>query len=209
MNQKRSPLYRLVRSHERGLLPLRRYLKKSYSLGDGRATVFIHLPESPYSPYSIPPQRALRRDLFDYIDEKTYPIPLNVPVRLLISGAPEGEEEPIRDLIHEHYNLHLQDKRDDLRMNAVISAILLAAGLIALVAFFIWRSPVPALPIRELLSLVVWFALWEAADSFFFERGELRLEYLIAGQIAISQIDFERETAADGSAETSDKGEPG
>ena len=39
-----------------------------------------------------------------------------------------------------------------------------------------------------------------------FERGELRLEYLIAGQIAISQIDFERETAADGGAETPDKG---
>ncbi|MDE6273421.1 MAG: hypothetical protein K2L87_00030 [Clostridiales bacterium] len=85
------------------------------------------------------------------------------------------EEKSYKTALREYYVRHYKRNRQELRRNAIVSAIMFLIGIAALsigVTFtFFGRHEVWG----EILDIFAWVFIWEAVDLFFLERSVLRM----------------------------------
>lgn len=167
---------------------------QEYLCPDGKAQIDINLYDGVelFDPLTFGKQRDLNSDIYALIDEKLYTIPLKYPVRLCFHGhIPDAEiQAEARAVIQEHYMYVFRDKEADLRLNLfkTIGMAIFGAALLAVYFALELASSNPVF--MELLSIAGWVAAWEAIDSWLLQRKAIRLEYLYAGQAALSEVTF-------------------
>ena len=169
------------------------YVREEFLCADGKAQIDIRLYDGLelFDPLSMGRQKELNGDIYAFIDAKLYAIPTHLPIRLCFHGAlPGGTQQEVRALLQEHYLSVLRDKRLDLRINRIkiVSLALLGVALLAL--YFALELFISEALFMELLSIAGSFAIWEAVDCWLLERKSMDLEYLYAGQAALSEITF-------------------
>lgn len=165
-----------------------------YLCPDGKAQIDINLYDGVelFNPLTFGKQRDLNSDIYALIDEKLYTIPLKYPVRLCFHGyIPDKEiQAEVREVIQEHYMYVFRDKEADLRLN-LFKTIGMAVFGAALLAIYFALELTSSNPVfMELLSIAGWVAAWEAVDSWLLQRKTIRLEYMYAGQAALSEVTF-------------------
>lgn len=165
---------------------------QEYLCPDGKAQIDIDLYDGVelFNPLTFGKQRDLNSDIYALIDEKLYTIPLKYPVWLCFHGhIPEIQAE-VRAVIQEHYMYVFRGKEADLRLDLfkTIGMAIFGAALLAIYFALELASSNPVF--MELLSIAGWVAAWEAVDSWLLQRKAIRLEYLYAGQAALSEVTF-------------------
>lgn len=83
-----------------------------------------------------------------------------------------------------------RDKKADLRINLLKTIGMTIFGVILLAIYFTLELTSPNPVFMEFLSIAGWVAAWEAVDSWLLQRKALRIEYMNAGQAALSEVSF-------------------
>ena len=83
-----------------------------------------------------------------------------------------------------------RDKEEDLRVNFFKTISLAIFGVLLLAIYFALELTLSNPVFMELLSIAGWVAAWEAVDCWLLQRKEIQLEYMYAGQAALSEVVF-------------------
>jgi len=165
---------------------------------DGRAHISVDLTniDELYSPYSY--KEDMKPDIFEYIDEKTYYTPVEVPlvINLDVGDVSDLRKSRIRKSFLDHYRLIYEDKRRELKINRAVAWVLFGVGMSALVVSAIAKlamnaAQIPEIPlVFEMFQIFSWVFLWEAISKFFFQGREMRIQCMNAGQLALAEVKF-------------------
>lgn len=200
--QGRGKLFKKIREYEASMLSIKDYLTKEFELKDNEVLVDINLYEglTVIDPLSWGKQSELNGEIYEYIDNKTYIIPVKYSITLCFhhDGISEEEQNKIRELIEEHYMLVLHDKKVDLGINAIKVLGLGIVGALLLSMYFVLQVTSIQQLFMEFLSIAGTFALWEAVDFYLLERREIQQERLNAGQIVLSRVIFSQKNQEEG-----------
>lgn len=165
-----------------------------YLCADGKAQIDINLYEGAelFNPLTFGRQRDLSSDIYELIDEKLYTIPIKYPIRLCFHGnIPDLQtQKEVQAVVQEHYLYVVRDKKEDLRINRVKTIGMAVFGA-ALLSVYFALELISVNPVfMEFLSIAGWVAAWEAVESWLLERKEIKIEYMNAGQAALSEVSF-------------------
>lgn len=192
-NKRRKIFIEEVKNYEKRKQSLSEYVKNEFLDADGYAAIDVDLTSVElFNPLSMGKQMTVNTQIIDYIDERVYAVPVDVPVKIVMHGSISKEDkENLLSALHEHYDLNLNDKKLDLRINTIKSVALFVIGFVLLAAYFLLANFMGEGVWYEILSIVATFVMWEAADFFILERHTLRVAYYEAAQLALIKIEFE------------------
>jgi len=190
----RNHLLTRLMHYEWSLKPLKKYLSESYLDAERNAVILLNgeAVTNWYHPLSMAQQLEIDPAIFEYIDTKAYPIPVQYPLNIELHNCKlsPDEQATISRLIREHYTLILHDKKLDLRTNMIRVLLLFLFGA-AFLVFSFWLSTLHTEQfVIEFCSIVATFSLWEAVDLFLLESRRIKVEHLNAGQLAKASVIF-------------------
>ncbi len=140
-------------------------------------TVFLNSTEDALSPFCDENSPVINSDLADYLDNKAEQLPLNKDIHIKISGV--ADKDVVKKAIKNYYDNRLINAKREYKKNAVVSGIFtIIAVIILTVAVIIETSFSSHLVLFEIIDIVGWVFMWEAADMFFLERGALRIKQI-------------------------------
>lgn len=192
MRNRRKIFIEQIKKYEEKKKKMSEYIKEEYIDASGIAVIDVNLDNfEVFNQLSMGKQRTLNKEIIEYIDEKSYPIPVDIPIKINIYGSFEDAvKEEIINKLQEHYDLMLNDKKFDLKINAVRSSVLFIIGVILLIFYLLLANFTVNKLWYEILSIVSTFIIWEAADFFILERYALRVSYYEIAQMAICEKSF-------------------
>lgn len=93
--------------------------------------------------------------------------------------------------MHDHYNLQVYDKLDDIRRNRALGIFLLVFGALALALYFVMTLAIKQEVFLEIMSIVGTFAVWEAVDCWLIQGHERKVDLNNALQMALAKVKFD------------------
>lgn len=192
MKNRRKIFIEQIKKYEEKKKKMSEYIKEEYIEASGIAVIDVNLDNfEVFNPLSMGKQRTLNKEIIEYIDEKSYPIPVDIPIQINIHGSfDDTVKEEIINKLQEHYDLMLNDKKFDLKINAIRSGALFTIGVILLIFYLLLANFTVNKLWYEILSIVSTFIIWEAADFFILERYALRVSYYEIAQMVICEKTF-------------------
>lgn len=163
--------------------------------GDGNAVITVNIAneEDLFDKFSPEDDKRLNADIFSYVEERAYEIPLSEQLTINFTGSHIGEEdrEIIKKSIKEHYLFKITDKNDDLHTNLIKCIVLGVFGTLV-IGTYLLLSLLNKNPLfLEIISVIGSFAVWEATDYYLIERNSIKKEILDIFQLAEAEIKFD------------------
>ena len=157
---------------------------------DGKANIHVSVGKL-YNPLSMGNLRQLDGQIFDYIEESANLLPPKVPIRVILHGVPRNERKGIPALFTMHYHFVAQDKLWDQRSNRNKMLFMTIIGLLFISAYLFLGTQQGDDLLLEILNIIGWVCLWEAAECFLVERREIKRALLETAQFLTMEIAFE------------------
>lgn len=148
---------------------------------DGDGNIILHITvrdDSDFlSPFSSGDDPVISEDVAAYIESRADVAKPDDPLAIHIhSDCITPEEETVyRKAVALYYAEQCQKNQRTLRRNTVLALILLAFGIITLSAVILVSALFPDSIWIEVVDIVAWVFLWEAADLHFLENRAHRL----------------------------------
>lgn len=135
---------------------------------------------------------ALNSELITYIEDITYYIPYEYSIVFEIHGicANDDEKAFITSSIKDYFGVLSYDKQVELHYNTKKALTLFITGFLILCSSFLMNGVSGMQFLKEILSIIGTFAIWEFVDTIWFERKSKQVDVWNAGQIATATIDF-------------------
>ncbi|MGN1405903.1 MAG: hypothetical protein ACI4WM_06505, partial [Erysipelotrichaceae bacterium] len=124
------------------------------------------------SPFSMSEIPVINSDVAEFIENSTIGIPPKEKLKLIIHSDCIDEDEKIlyRKAIREYYRQRYESSRKELLRNRIAIIIMFIAGVIIL-AISIFK--VNTLISSEVIDIIAWVLIWEAADVSLFTNRSL------------------------------------
>ncbi len=149
--------------------------------GEGREVIDMHVScdDDFLSPYTVGDKPYISGELAEFLDEAVKPLDLSRGLHIEISGKTiDGDERPVyREAFKNYYCRRIADVSAKLRRNLIAAVVMLIIAAAVLSVYVTMEVLGYNYVILELVDIVAWVFMWEAADKFFFERGVLRRDY--------------------------------
>lgn len=171
------------------------FMHETYPIHDNTAVIYVHAdsPEDLYQPLSWGMQKDLSDEVYSYLDDRIYYIPIRYDLEICFlcdSMNPETEQE-LKKMVQKHYNCILRDKILDERISNYKIIAMVLIGCFFLAISFAVDTGIALL--NEFLSIAGTFALWEVVDIWFLEKKQIRTEKQNAIQSAAASVCMQRE----------------
>ena len=162
---------------------------------DGRVRIDVNVPDETELFDSLAPEGSgkLNPNVIRYIDEQAYFVPAEYDLTVNFVGrevSPQQQKQ-IENALHDHYNMQVYDKLDDIKNNRRLGIFLMVFGVLALAAYFFItlfaKNPV----FEEVVSIVGTFSIWEAVDCWLINGHHTKVELNNALQMALIKITFQ------------------
>lgn len=161
---------------------------------DGTVGLDVNLPpDLPLYDPMVPEKYAkVNPEILRAIDEQAYFVPSEYDITVNFAGqnVEKTEQEKLAAALHNHYNMQVYDKIDDIRNNRRLGIFLLVFGIIALAAYFFLTLFADNAVFHEIVSIVGTFSVWEAVDCWLISGGHSKVELGNAMQMATIKINF-------------------
>ena len=146
---------------------------------EGRAIIEVTVRQDVdfLSDYSV--ERPMISSSFsDFLREQAEAFPPREPILLKIHSncIDEGEKGVYGAALKEYAMRNYKKHTLDLKKNGLISAILMAVGVLGLAAVVILSFFSNNAVLAEILDIFAWVFVWEAVDLFFLERRIIRAQ---------------------------------
>ena len=174
-----------------------RFDAKSYLLHhyvkDEKAVIPIHVTSiddlfCSYSKNKV----ELNPELVSYIEDVTYYIPYEYSIEFELDGTlfSDDEKAMITASLKDYFGMLAYDKKVELKYNTKKAITLFTTGIIVLCISFLMSGGYGIGFLKEVLSIIGTFAIWEFVDTIWFDRSSKKIDVLNAGQVAVATIDF-------------------
>ncbi len=157
------------------------------------------------SPYAIGGEEILSAEASEFLDQAVMRLPLKDELHVDIDGSAIAEEERggYATAIRNTYRTRVIDIDRKLRRNTVAAIIMTVTAIVILALYLALELRNAGYVILEIVDIVAWVFMWEAADLFFLERNVLKLEQLRSCRLYAAEITF-GETVKSASAKSAD-----
>ena len=127
------------------------------------------------SPFSMSETPIINKEVAEFIENSTIGIPPKEKLKLIIYSDCIDEDEQMlyRKAIKEYYRQRYEISRKELIRNRIAIIIMFIVGVIIL-AISIFK--VNTLISSEVIDIIAWVLIWEAADVSLFTNRSLRLK---------------------------------
>ena len=171
------------------------YIQNEFLTNDGDADININLKnkEELFDEKTSGRQLELRKDIYDYIDDKAAILDNNVQINLHIRGLEISEREKgrARHIIKEHYAIELYriQKEYIVNRNKIIRLFLL--GSLFLILYAVFYSLTNSEFLSEVFVFLFSFSLWQAFEKLIFNLSNLKTNRDAIAQKLLINVEFE------------------
>lgn len=167
---------------------------------DGSVKIDVNLPEESelFDPMAPEKYNQLNPEILQYIDNQTYFVPAqyNITVNFVGRELSASQQKRVEEALHDHYNMQVYDKLDDIKSNRALGIFLMIFGVVALAAYFFITMFAENVVFHEVVSIVGTFAIWEAVDCWLINGHHTKVELNNALQMAMLKVTFNGKDAA-------------
>ena len=144
------------------------------------------------SPFALRGEEMLSGEASEFLDRAVMRLPLKDELHVDIAGEAitMGERSGYAAAIRNTYRTRVIDIDRKLRRNAVAAFMMTLAAIVIMTLYVtleLWNA---GYVILEIVDIVAWVFMWEAADLFFLERNVLKLEQLRSCRLYAAEITF-------------------
>lgn len=150
--------------------------------GNGRGIIDVGAEnyDDIFSYYDLDGENVLDREFDEFLEAKADAIPLGTELTLHfhVKNASEQKRDEIDRAVKNNYKRELRAINRKIKRNTIFSLYMLIMGIIA---FGVWITLVlfnVHFAVVELFNIVAWVFVWEAVNSFFLTRQNLKIERL-------------------------------
>ena len=183
---------KMVNKYYRAKFNYNKFVRDFYLEGN---TAFISVRIDDYydiiSKYSINNYEWLNDKFAKYVEDTAYYIPVDYDMALDINGNfTDEEKEKIVKTIKQFFGMKLGDAENNLLINKKKNIILLVTSILFLFIFSVLTIYIPNFKFSEIISILLWFILWEYLNNTFIAKRELTIKKLEMAQLASMEIKF-------------------
>lgn len=129
--------------------------------------------EQIFSQYNYDSNEKLNPELHEFIVDKARFVPAPKDIRIrLYTGTSINEKEVEMAIRNDSKKEYIETKKES-RRNLIFSAIMLIVGCLFLALMVLLHSYFDSIYL-EVIDILAWVFVWEAADSFFLQRMEIK-----------------------------------
>ncbi len=173
---------------------LQGYINNEYLTDDGDADIVINLKskEELFDSRTSSNQLELRKDFYDYVNEKTVILDNNIQINLHIRGLDITEKEAgkAKHIIKEHYAMELYKVQKEYQTHKTKIMGLFLLGLWSLliyaIIYFFMKSPF----FLEVFGFIFSFSLWQAFEKLIYTLNVLKKNREAMAQRLLINVDF-------------------
>lgn len=145
--------------------------------------------------FSIPSRISLRQEFYDEIERKNAFIPFDFPLVLEIHSTGFNAEEKIlvRKIIKNHYSLACIEKEMELKSIKRKSRFFMICGIVCFLLLFFMYNYGFAAYLKEIVSFIASFSLWEFAELLLFEQDDLKEEIVKYKHLAKIRVVYNKD----------------
>lgn len=145
---------------------------------DGRAIINMTVRDDSnfLSAFSVNHTPVISDDVAVFIETATVPLLPKTKITLRIHSdcIDENEKKIYSAAISDYYRRHFTANRREIRRNAFLSLFLALSGIAVLFSIFLFADIIGDGVWNEVIDIIAWVFLWEAADLHFLESHSLR-----------------------------------
>lgn len=135
-------------------------------------------------------------EIISYLNNRVKNLNVKAPLRIIINSnvIDENEKKIYTTAIKNYYFSGKKQLVQDLFNNMIVSLVMFAIGLV-IIAIMIYMSLHADKEIwTTVFDIVGWVFIWEAVDKFFFERRQLKRDFLRAEQFINADFVYKDKT---------------
>ncbi len=147
------------------------------------------------SPYALNSESVIASDVSEFLDYAIKGMPLKNDVHIEITGSTidDGERVVYASALKNRYRSRVVDIDRQLKRNSA-AAIWMTVVAALILALYVTLEILGANYILlEIIDIIAWVFMWEAADIFFLERSVLKIEQLRACRLYDAELTFVRD----------------
>ena len=170
------------------------YIKNEFLTNDGDADIYIRLKnkEDLFDERTSEKQLELRKEFYDYIDDKTSILDNDIQINLHIKGLDISEREQgrARHIIKEHYAIELYkiQKEYQIHKNKIIK--LFCLGFLCLLIYGLFYYFTKSKFLLEVFSFLFSFSLWQAFEKLIYTLNTIKNNRDAAAQKLLINVEF-------------------
>lgn len=171
------------------------YIKNEYLTDDGDADIIMILKnkEDLFDSRTSGNQLELRKDFYDYVDEKTSILDNNIQINLHIKGLniTDREKGRAKHIIKEHYAMELYkiQKEYQIHKNKIIGLFLL--GFLSLLFYAISYYLTKSQFLLEVFGFLFSFSLWQAFEKLIYTLYVLKKDREAIAQRLLINVEID------------------
>jgi len=157
---------------------------------DGQALINVKAIDSDnlFSQYNYESNEKLNPGLSEFVWDKAKFVPADKDIRIKIFTEVDADEQEIRDAIKNNYKKDYIEEKNKIKKNLVFSVVMLLLGMAFMSLLLLMHKVYYNVYVEILLEIATWVFLWEAVDSFFLQRAQIRRRKLILMKLYCADI---------------------
>lgn len=166
---------------------------KIYVVGsDGDAIINVKADEKEqvFSSYNFESNEKLNDELSDFIYDKAKDVPVNKDIKIKIFTDFKADEKEVQDAIKNNYKKEYINLKSEMKRNYIFSAVMFVLGIVTLTLLLLMHSWFYNVYLEIILEIATWVFIWEAVDSFFLQRAQLKRKCLTMLKLYSAEINI-------------------
>lgn len=166
---------------------------KIYVVGsDGDAIINVKADEKGqvFSSYNFESNEKLNDELSDFIYDKAKDVPANKDIKIKIFTDFKADEKEVQDAIKNNYKKEYINLKSEMKRNYIFSAVMFVLGIVTLTLLLLMHSWFYNVYLEIILEIATWVFIWEAVDSFFLQRAQLKRKCLTMLKLYSAEINI-------------------
>ena len=166
---------------------------KTYVVGsDGDAIINVKADEKEqvFSSYNFESNEKLNDELSDFIYDKAKDVPVNKDIKIKIFTDFKADEKEVQDAIKNNYKKEYINLKSEMKRNYIFSAVMFVLGIVTLTLLLLMHSWFYNVYLEIILEIATWVFIWEAVDSFFLQRAQLKRKCLTMLKLYSAEINI-------------------
>ena len=170
------------------------YIKREFLTDDGTAEIFLNIDKKDdlFDSYAVGVQTDLRKEIYEFIEEKSAMLGNQVPIRLNITGFNfnSHEQEMIKHILKEHFAIELYKIQQDYTNHRKKIFFLVCIGLLSFLMYILFSYITNSEFLLLIFSFISSFSIWEAMDSIIYTFSEIKYNREAITQNLLMNIEF-------------------
>lgn len=160
------------------------------SEGDALISVKAPKKEQIFSSYNYDSNEKLNGELDEFIYDKAKFVPLPQDIKLKIYTEENIDEVEVKKAIKNNYKKQYIEIKNELKKNTLFSLVMFILGILSLSLLLLMHKFFYNVYFEIIIEIATWVFVWEAVDSFFLQKAELKRKRATFLKLYSSEIEI-------------------